>query len=524
MDANTSVEMIAAQARLDAFDAVEVVDDAGMSLPPEEATSLRMAFAAGLVDGAASSADSGADDAAFQQLHADAMTQAHAMFERFGGAAAFAARITSTDFAASSDDDDASDERTDAPVDAGVAEVDEYGECNEADDEGMGMEGAEYSRAHSDVGDDGEWVLERILNHRMGRNRGECSFDWDSAGAPSGSATRVREYQCKWRGYTEATWETAAALDRLGCGDEVAAYERIIRQRVSDALALSRHGPALQKYCPRSKLVLAKQRELLRSLFPFSGRIADNIAKDLYQTGHCVTDVAFVAPAARTMEFFHHWGGNIEKIAPAIVYHGTREANVPGICAHGLLAPGVGNDVRTVHGAAYGVGVYTASDASTSVPYMCPAGFMFICAGLVGRRFTTTRTGGSHMAGRGTVPHGFVIFQMSSHVVPLWLVRIGMRGAGPPVVHPTVDAMLARFGLTPVDPATAAAAHGAAGTSAQATCPKAPVAAPAAAMDERAAQARADEIMHKHYRQAPPKMQRKLRYSLQQLVLNGSVK
>jgi hypothetical protein len=43
-------------------------------------------------------------------------------------------------------------------------------------------------------------------------------------------------------------------------------------------------------------------------------------------------------------------------------------------------------------------------------------------------------------------------------------------------------------------------------------------------MDSRTAQARADEIMHKHYRQAPPKMQRKLRYSLQQLVLNGSVK
>jgi hypothetical protein len=43
-------------------------------------------------------------------------------------------------------------------------------------------------------------------------------------------------------------------------------------------------------------------------------------------------------------------------------------------------------------------------------------------------------------------------------------------------------------------------------------------------MDARTAQARADEIMHKHYRQAPPKMQRKLRYSLQQLVLNGSIK
>jgi hypothetical protein len=55
----------AANARLDAFDAVEVVDDAGVSLPPEQATSLRMAFAAGLVDGTASSANSVADDAAF---------------------------------------------------------------------------------------------------------------------------------------------------------------------------------------------------------------------------------------------------------------------------------------------------------------------------------------------------------------------------------------------------------------------------------------------------------------------------
>jgi hypothetical protein len=371
------------------------------------------------------------------------------------------------------------------------------------------------------VGDDGEWVLERVLSHRMGRHRGERSFDWDSAGAPSGSATRVREYQCKWRGYTEPTWETAAVLDRLGCGDEVAAYERVIRERASAALAQSRQGPKKRKWRPaRCNLTLAKQRELLQSLFPFTGRVENNIANDLRQVGRYVTDVAFVAPAARTMAFFQHWGGNIDRVAPAIVYHGTREGNVPGICAHGLLIPGTGTGVRVINGSAYGAGVYTASNAITSTSYMCPAGFMFICAGLVGPLFASTRTGGTLAPGGSTIPHDFVIFQQSSYVVPLWLVRVATSDAGPPVAHPTIDAMLTRFGLAPAEPPVFASANNVAANA----LTKAPVALAPPVMDARTAQARADEIMHKHYRQAPPKMQRKLRYSLQQLVLNGSVK
>lgn len=71
------------QARLDAFDAIEVVlDDEGVVVPPEAASSLRMAAVAGVLSGAAHSA---AGAAAVEQLHTAAVSQARAMFERFGG-------------------------------------------------------------------------------------------------------------------------------------------------------------------------------------------------------------------------------------------------------------------------------------------------------------------------------------------------------------------------------------------------------------------------------------------------------
>jgi hypothetical protein len=262
---------------------------------------------------------------------------------------------------------------------------------------------------------------------------------------------------------------------------------------------------------------------MLQSLFSFDTVVGPKIAKDLNPLDYRVTDAVFVAPTVRTAAFFRHWGGNIKTVAPAIVYHGTRKENVPGICAHGLIVPGTGHGVKKVNGAAYGTGIYTATEAPTSTTYMCPAGFMFICAGLVGPRFASTLTWGTPVAGRGFVPHGFVIFQHNSYVVPLWLVRVAPRSAGPPFVHPTAHAMLSRFGLNRVNAAAVDCDSIAAGSAGVAPA-KSPTAAPAGAMDELTAQARADEIMHKHYRQAPPKMQRKLRYSLQQLVLNGSIK
>jgi hypothetical protein len=529
----------AAQARLDAFDAVEVVDDAGVSLPPEEATSLRMAFAAGLVDGAAVSADpeatesaAAADDAAFHQLHADAMAQAHAMFERFGGAAAFAARIKSTDFC--SDDADGDTPAATVVGDANVRDgATQDADCGtdldgtmEEDDEGTGMEGAEYSRAYSDVGDDGEWVLERILSHRAGRNRGEPSFDCETA-----LGARVREYQCKWRGYTEPTWETAATLDRLGCSDEVALYDYVARLREdfhhanthtysyrfqpgSTAPApINATGAVPYRHCihmpemdEEAHALAQSQAALLRRCFPYSRKhIGAVVTAALNAAGRVATDVAFVAPPARVAAFFAEWGGNIQDVAPSVVFHGTRKHNVGGICSHGLVVPGTAGHTVTVQtGSGYGVGIYTAIDATTSLMYGNE--FLFVCIGLIGPNFVTTRAGVND-----GMPYNFVVFGNADHVLPLYLVRhvISSDVNSPPPLrmHDSAEVMLDLLGSSARSKAATRAAR---------------MAALQAAIDEQRADreldARTDAVLHKHFRNTGPKMLRRARVEVRQLL------
>jgi hypothetical protein len=367
------------------------------------------------------------------------------------------------------------------------------------------MEGAEYSRAYSDVGDDGEWVLERVLSHRMGRNRGECSFDWDSAGAPSGSATRVREYQCKWRGYTEPTWETAAALDRLGCGDEVAAYDNSVRtrehstsrRRASESGAHPAAVPA--PGCgPAARRLAQSQRALLESLYPYETSIGPDFHADLQRHWRVVTDVAYVAPLARTAAFLRAWGGNLDTVAPAIVYHGTRDASVDGICAHGLVVPNTdGHGVTVANGNVYGEGIYTACDGFTASAYS--TAFMFVCLGLVGLQFASTRSG----ADIG-VPRNFVIFGDADHVLPLYLVRWGNgvpSASFKPRMHTTPEFLIRCARGVPECARTETLEI--------------------AVEEERVGRelnARTDAVLHKHFRNAGPKMLRRARIEVRRLL------
>lgn len=62
----------------------------------------------------------------------------------------------------------------------------------------------------------------------------------------------------------------------------------------------------------------------------------------------------------------------------AITLHGTKTSNHSSICSHGLLIPGH-RGVTVAHGSAYGLGIYTSTNFSTSEHY-CDSGKIFVCA------------------------------------------------------------------------------------------------------------------------------------------------
>jgi len=68
------------------------------------------------------------------------------------------------------------------------------------------------------------------------------------------------------------------------------------------------------------------------------------------------------------LRFLKAWtqlGGPEASVRP--VFHGTDPRNIASIFARGLLIPGLGNELRVVHGSAHGLGIYTAMLDSASL-------------------------------------------------------------------------------------------------------------------------------------------------------------
>merc|ERR1711988_1867856 len=70
---------------------------------------------------------------------------------------------------------------------------------------------------------------------------------------------------------------------------------------------------------------------------------------------------------------------NAVEIRPA--FHGTNVVNHKSIFERGLLIPGRGNELKIVHGAVHGQGVYTANvDAAWLSKGFCSDPCMLVCA------------------------------------------------------------------------------------------------------------------------------------------------
>jgi len=64
------------------------------------------------------------------------------------------------------------------------------------------------------------------------------------------------------------------------------------------------------------------------------------------------------------------WSKLPDGTSPLMVFHGTHVGNIPSIKKNGLLVPGFRSGIMVVNGAAYGIGVYTASEPSTPLSYV----------------------------------------------------------------------------------------------------------------------------------------------------------
>lgn len=106
-------------------------------------------------------------------------------------------------------------------------------------------------------------------------------------------------------------------------------------------------------------------------------------------------------------------------------FHGTNAANHSSIFERGLLIPGQGNDLRVVHGAAHGTGVYTANvDAAWLSKGFCSDPSMLVCAVL---QIDVHHVGDA------------MVVRNADHVIPLFEASGQHFGNGtPPIPKPVV--------------------------------------------------------------------------------------
>jgi len=117
----------------------------------------------------------------------------------------------------------------------------------------------------------------------------------------------------------------------------------------------------------------------------------------------------------------------------ALAFHGIRLQHMQSICDRGLLVPNRDNGVAVANGSAYGVGIYTAREASVSVHY-ASAGFcstIFACAVL-----TTGAVPYSYDVTVRVQPEcissnaGVFVLMQEARVCPLFLIDFEDGGSG----------------------------------------------------------------------------------------------
>lgn len=250
-----------------------------------------------------------------------------------------------------------------------------------------------FSREYSDQTSDEEWVLENILKRRVVKGAAATRDD-------DGNVHPTHEYLCKWKWYAEPTWESRGAVEELGYVAQLDAFDF---ERLPAKCVKLNPGGNEKKNVARAGLL----EETLGGE-DFFRRVLRIFANE--DMG--IISYAPVGNKDLESQFLRKWSQCPAGFTPAILFHGTRAANIPSIVKRGLLVPSACNAVRVENGSAYGVGIYSAKCPSYSRSYARDSDAMFVCVGLVGPQYQTVKE-----------VSNIVVFFDPSLIVPLYLVK-----------------------------------------------------------------------------------------------------
>ena len=426
------------------------VDDEGKVVPPEEETSWLMAMGVGghgqasnMSRAVSSTSGDGGDPSAALAFPKRLEEAPHTQYtespeeferERLEAEQIFDALMAEPGLASSAPQDDfdqVSRDQAAGGVAEGTQEVEEGG--------------TSFSREATNEED--EWVLERILDKRVTRNKGGTTTDYkefydDFGGKTTGMLAPGRiEYLCKWQWYDEPTWETKEVLED-DYFKELTAFEKSIvegrpkaphvTQKWSDLhpgepAADPDPNPAVKKQRPAVHEGPQRERQfgdysILARITHFS--LVSQIMKlmsyglGLYGYGCCATDDQMDAFLATYKK--HH-----KTHRPILLYHGTQLTNNASICRNGFRVPRTSTDVA--HGSAYGVGIYAAFEPHTAFCF-CKAtlrgnGRILCCVALVSPDDPSITM----------VEDYCVVFQNPRFILPVWAFDVNSHGFSCPL-------------------------------------------------------------------------------------------
>ena len=116
---------------------------------------------------------------------------------------------------------------------------------------------------------------------------------------------------------------------------------------------------------------------------------ADFLAARIAEIAALAQSIQLARPAPVNPTVVSAFLANIEDLSRAghqpllhLVFHGTPEHNFPSIFTRGLLIPGQGNELKSLHGTVHGVGIYTSTNPLDSLSYTGGSKYVLLCAWL----------------------------------------------------------------------------------------------------------------------------------------------
>lgn len=305
-----------------------------------------------------------------------------------------------------------------------------------------------FSRQYSDMGSSDDWILEKIVTSRRVPRSAVDAEDIDediddddndlhgtgllaSSSSPASRITvtnKITQYLCKWRYYAECTWETQAALARLGFDDNVVQWEADARKKKNAKQERAGGGRKADMLSLSPHLARVFRRTVFEAIFP---DWEDFIIRSFDAAGADVLGIANCAPAFCAAEFLRTWhaarGSNKQ---PLRVFHGARDHVIPAIVTNGLAVPGT-RGCQVVNAQAFSrtvKAVYTAATPSTPMGYSGESKMVFVCALLSGRNMGESDfSERARELNQSRPPSDWCLVYENNLIVPVWMVHFQRR-------------------------------------------------------------------------------------------------